>query len=189
MAERGFARVGRSSFSLGAIVSNSSSRAAYRTTVLFRLLDSAGAVIFAFDERTLPMVLPGARLPAGVAIDLPPDRVVPVAGVSVELGGTHWVDVEPDNRLFRRYDTLAEASDGGQLRLPADMGSQPCAGLSASAAALVYRDASGSVVGGEEVAYTGSYCAGSHFGDVLNALYVPLEADRARTLIAVYCDT
>jgi hypothetical protein len=201
VAEQGFSRVEPWSFSLGAIVSNATARAAYRTTVALRLLDPAGGVVLALPPRTLPMVLPGERLPVGVAVDLPADRAAAVARLAVELGTTHWVDAEADNRLFRRYDTVGEtdapnpapSEDADRARrrdfhLPADMGAHPCEGLSATSAALVFRDAAGTLIGGEAVAYSGEYCAGSHFGDTLSAKYVPRETDLKRTQIAVYCE-
>ncbi|MFB9412860.1 hypothetical protein [Dactylosporangium matsuzakiense] len=193
-AELGFSRVDRWSFSIGAIVANPSSRAAYRTTVTLRLLDAAGLAVLALPTQTLPVVLPGSRLPVGASIDLPAEVAPAVARVSVELGTTHWVDSEPDNRLFIHYDTVAETDHpddrarNAEFRLPANMGSGPCRGLSSGSATLVYRNPAGAVIGGETVAYAGDYCAGSHFGEVVSAAYVPLEADRAGTLIAVYCD-
>ncbi|WP_433211723.1 hypothetical protein ACQP00_51065 [Dactylosporangium sp. CS-047395] len=187
VAELGTSRVGASAFSVGALVANRSPTwAAYRTSMSVRLLDASGGVVADLPSSTLPMVLPGAALPVGATIGVPPDRVPLVARAEVVLSTTHWVTVEPENRLFQRFDGVPE-SDGDFL-LPANMGEVQCSGLSATGAVLVYRDASGRVVGGESVLYSGEYCAGSHFGESLSPRNVPETADPPRTTMAVYCD-
>ncbi|WP_433053325.1 hypothetical protein [Dactylosporangium sp. CS-033363] len=187
VAESGTSRLGASTFSVGALVANRSPAwAAYRTSMSVRLLDAGGGVVADLPSSTLPMVLPGAALPVGATLAVPPERVSLVARAEVVLSTTHWVAVEPENRLFQRFDGAPE-SDGDFL-LPANLGEVRCTGLSATGAALVYRDASGRVVGGEFVPYSGEYCAGSHAGEMLSPRDVPETADPPRTTMAVYCD-
>ncbi|MEU7868192.1 hypothetical protein [Dactylosporangium sp. NPDC049140] len=191
VAEQGFSRVGGWSFSAGALVVDRSPEwAAYRTTVSLRLLDSSGGVVVALPERTLPMVLPGSRLPVGAVIEVAPDRAASVAGFSLAFGTTHWVRPEPWNPLFRRFDVLPEPDGPGapDFLLPANMGPVACEGLSPAGAALVYRNGAGAVIGGEGVAYSGEYCAGTHAGDTVTAAHMPPTTDPPRTEIAIYCD-
>jgi hypothetical protein len=191
VAEQGFSRIGGWSFSAGALVADRSPEwAAYRTTVSLRLLDFSGGVVVALPERLLPMVLPGARLPVGAVIDVPPDRAAAVTGFSLAFGTTHWVRPEPRNPLFRRFDVLPEPAGPGppDFLLPANAGPAPCEGLSPTGAALVYRNGAGTVIGGEAVPYSGEYCAGTHAGDTVTAKHLPPTTDPPRTEIVIYCD-
>jgi hypothetical protein len=204
VVEQGFSAVGPWAMSLGAVVANRSNRAAYRTTVTLRLLDSGGGLIVALPEQVVPVILPGERLPVGGAVDdVPGDPPAVVARFSVEFGTTHWVRVEGRNRLFRRYDGIGwtEASNAAPDRqrgeeeggsqsfwLGPNMENRPCSGLSADTAALVYRNTAGTVIGGEVVRHTGAYCDGAHHGDSVSGVHVPRATDLHRTQVAVYCD-
>jgi hypothetical protein len=196
VAEQGFSWAEPWAISIGAVVVNTSKRVAYRTSIAFHLVDASGQTVMAVGPlMEVPVILPGRRVPVGVAVDLPLGEGRDVARVAVTVGETRWARVDDGNRLFQPVEpvvvVLASPSAGASAmnaRIPSGSNAVPCGGLVERGIGFVYRDAGGAIVGGGGAEYYGSQCGGSHHGAELRLTLVPPRADLARIQVSVYCD-
>ncbi|WP_432832562.1 hypothetical protein [Dactylosporangium sp. CA-092794] len=195
VAERGFSRLDEHTFSLGALVENGSGKVAYRTAVTFELLDRAGGDrIWAQRQPVeIPVVGPGRRVAVGVGATVPTVDAAEVGRVELRLGETHWAAPDESNLLFQAHDTrpgLASAEPGSSPWVEFWAARPParCEGLVERGAALLFRDANGTVVGGDTVEVSRGFCSGGDFPDTFAAQFVPQRAALDRTELSVYCD-
>jgi hypothetical protein len=190
---------------LGAVVENSSRAVAYRTLVRFRVLDAAGRSASAPESlspqlvQEIPVILPGQRIGAGTFVYVAEKSILPttyarVVSVELEIIATHWLPgdgggfaaVTASELHIRRY----EPTDPGQAIIDYTVASGYCSILENRAVAVVYRDASGRLIGGGLVSPQASgkrACSPGRY-DQWIGVTVPPGADDARTEIYPYCD-
>ncbi|MDQ3577852.1 MAG: hypothetical protein M3443_09685 [Actinomycetota bacterium] len=163
VVEQGFSPMAADgSVSLGAIVENTSASAAYRTRVTFTFFDAmrrplaesapgGGLVI------EIPIILPGGRI--GVGDSAYPGKAddgttATVVSFEVELGATTWVPGDALGADFTPVTATHLRTDRPISTVPSTVDVQyretstNCRSLESRSAAVVYRDARGSIVGG-----------------------------------------
>lgn len=200
VAEQGFSWTDRTDFSFGASVANNSKKVAYRTGVVVRLLGSNGRPVWQ-GSLEIPVILPGQRAAVGVDGWLHLDEAAEVARVAVELDTTHWVAVDEKNLLFKQPNYYLSTGPGGAGGSPspaaepgkpvemwvAPTGLPVCQGLVERGGGVLFRDASGAIVGGS-FAGAKDFCGGSDWGAAVRVGLVPAAANIKRAEMTLYCD-
>ncbi len=187
--------------SMGAVLENTGGRIAYRTRVTFAAVDADGQPAVHAGHRSwlvqeVPVVMPGQRVPVGVAHPAGPagSATARVARVTVTTSVTGWLP--PDSASF---GTIAvRLTPGGATRDDEGTGafdyvteSTWCAELKPRGTSMVFRDRAGTLVGGDLLP-DGSpeRCRPGVNRQRLatNPQAVPSAADPGRTEISEYCD-
>ncbi|WP_345626458.1 hypothetical protein [Rugosimonospora acidiphila] len=206
IVDHGYTQVGGSGYSvsLGALVRNTSSRTAYRTTVALRVLDVQGRT--AVDPLNaaqlvleIPLIGPRQQVAvgssAGVRTDVSangaPDKVTTF---DVSLGTTRWLlagnvaSVPSITATYRSLELDAQQPESGSLRYAA--ASTSCRPLVSRGTAAVFVNPAGTVVGGAFDPATGSpRCGTAGYDEYLLApRSIPRNIDEAKTQITPYCD-
>jgi hypothetical protein len=156
VVEQGFTQDPNSAVSLGAVLENTGSSVAYRTQVAFRLFDAshmespeAGAAKLTVE---IPVILPGQRIGTGAGTYRGSARV---ASLEVGLGTTTWV---PRDAVGHSYSPVTAAylrTARFNSRIPTAVDvhyqetSANCRSLDNRGTAVVFRDLTGKVVGGD----------------------------------------
>lgn len=192
--------------SMGSIVANTTDQVAYRTRVMFDVLDDEGRSVVHDWHRSrlvqeVPVILPGTRVAVGAAVALTEaaqaDRDS-VARISIVPAVTRWLPPGDGNNGLA--PVTGKPVPGGSRRDHDGSGfirytteSANCAPLLSRGTSLVFRDAGGTIVGGNIDANwawhacepgTATYVQSADAG--LRA--VPASADLDRTEVTVYCD-
>lgn len=207
VAEQGYGQIdepGRNrapgeTVSLGAVVHNTSSRVAYRTRVILRVLDAREQSVVAdrsgeLLRQEIPVILPGQRVAVGawtfvreVRAGLP----ATVAAVQVRLDTTHWLPADGFKQVttvHRHTDRAAGEPASGSVDFAVT--SPYCQPLAPRGVAAIFRDNAGTLIGGT-FAYDNSRprCQpGTHDEFISATRSIPLTADPTRTETATYCD-
>jgi hypothetical protein len=156
VAEQGFTQDANGNVSVGAVLENRSGRVAYRTEVTFRLFDAAHAELPGAAELTteIPVLLPGQRIGAGTGVVRSTSRV---ASVEVDPGTTTWLSTAAVG-VYSPVTTAHVVTKRFNPALPATVDihyretSSNCRPLVNRTTAVVFRNASGAVVGGSRAA-------------------------------------
>jgi hypothetical protein len=208
---KGYSRVG-AKVSMGAILTNESDKTAYRTLVTFDALDFAGRTVVhrdhqLFRTQAVPVFLPGESLAVGLSSLL--DEVTragrkQISSIAVTVQVGQWLaNGDGMNGLGRVSATLDPGSgerqpDGsGSLRF--DVESANCAmdddkgtTMTSRGVSTVFRDASGTVVGGslDNTPQLDACRPGKHSGLRFAVIQtdIPATADLDQTWITAYCD-
>jgi hypothetical protein len=156
VVEQGFTQDPNSTVSLGAVLENSGSSVAYRTQVEFRLFDAshselpeAGPVKLTVE---IPIILPGQRIGAGAGTYRADVRV---ASVEIVVGATTWVPRDAVGHSFSPVGATYLRTTRFNPRSPISVDvryqetSANCRSLANRGTAVVFRDPTGKVVGGE----------------------------------------
>lgn len=209
--EFGYAQIGsaaasitRDGFaSLGAIVTNTSDQIAYQAEVTFRVLDEAGksAVLHSTNDptRQIPVILPGQRIGVGTryAVRSEAGKRVRVASVDVEISGSAWgaADASPTGAELagavtaRHLDTWRYGPDGLDASVTYEVDSPYCSALASAGAGVIFRDATGGIVGGgfDPTASQRGCLPGRSTQSALLPRSLPPHADVERTEVFQYC--
>lgn len=210
---KGYSRVG-SKVSMGAVLTNTTNKIAYRTLTTFDALDSAGRTVIdsenqLFRTQVIPVMLPGDSLAVGLSNALNDDVTrtgrARISSIIVTVSVGRWLTEGDEWSGFGRVSATVVAGSGvrepngsGSLRF--DVESSNCeigpynvrGGLVSRGASAVFRDASGSVIGGsldflpdQEACKPGKRTA-LRFS--IAQTDIPANADLDRTSITAYCD-
>ena len=203
VVDSGFTVVGPgpATLSMGAVVSNSGARVAYRTRVAFMPVDVKGQNPVAADERRplvldVPVILPGQEVAVGTSVPLggpgPMDgptgrvtRVAVTADATARLDATAFQPIQ----ATLLSDRSNRAQDGSTT-VDYEVHSGYCDDLYSRGASVVFRDDAGHVLGGDLINDTGGGCqTGTKLVQVQTAeKSVPQRADLNRTIVSTYCD-
>jgi hypothetical protein len=210
VVERGFSQLGDEGFvvSLGAVVENTSDQVAYRTRIAFRVLDAQGQPATVPDSRQLrqeiPVILPGRRVVVGAfayVADRPRFTKATVASFELELGTTQWWPQAGDGSqgnafadvtaAYQRTDRYDPAAPGSAVVYYAAT-STACHRLTSRGVAAVFRDSSGTIVGGTlDNPHTSAEapCSPGTQAESLSTLgFLPPKTDDRHTEVSVFCD-
>jgi hypothetical protein len=148
-----------------------------------------------------PVILPGATVAVGDALALEPvergSPAVTVARISISTKVSQWLEPGGGNRGLGAVTATVVAGTGkrdaegsGSMRFSAN--SANCADLVSRGTSMIFRDASGTIVGGSlstdlplnacDAGASGEDTAGSTLRSI------PAAADLDRTQITAYCD-
>ncbi|WP_030437353.1 hypothetical protein [Actinoplanes subtropicus] len=205
MTATGFSQTSKGMLSIGAEVGNSGTHIAYDTSLVFHAYDSGHADVLRSKTVTIPVILPGQRVPVGLPATSLQDlawRFYPkVRSVRVTLTRTQWlptIGVGEFPRVSVRVQLpvrkILPAGMLTALQLAGD--TNACVSEPATEVGIVYRNSTGAIVGGA-VASTGdvtglvaiSGCvAGGFHGAVYAYGALPSAAVPSRTDVALYCD-
>lgn len=197
---KGFTQLSNRGFrvSLGAEVENTSGKVAYRTLVTFSYTDAQQQSAVPADSRQLtlaiPVILPGQRVPVGTWAYVRTGSngaPVHVADVQVQLGAVRWAARDAG---FAELSARAQAvtRDGNPVigTVTYSTNSGYCRTLSPRGIAMVFRDSSGAVVGGNiDLGNPHQKCApGTTTTDALAIYSLPPGMDDSKTEVYPYCD-
>jgi len=205
VAAIGFSQDREGLLSIGAEVSNSGTRIAYDTDLVFHASSSGYGDVL--DRRTvrIPVIRPGERVPVGLPATSTQDLAwlsyPEVRGVRVEFVRTRWLPAAGVGRFPRvsvRMDPSAikvgRAHDMAEVLLAGT--TNACANEPATRVGVVYRNSAGAIVGGAlattsdigGVASVPGCVVGGFHGGVFAYGPPPATAVLPRTEAAVYCD-
>jgi hypothetical protein len=205
VAAVGFSQTRNGSLSIGAEIGNSGTRIAYGTELVFQGFGTGGADVIEQKLVTIPVILPGERVPAGLPAtsrDDPAWAFHPkVQRVRAKLILTQWLPgsgVGEFPRVSLRLDPppVRLGSDGGMTEVQIKGDTNACTSEPATQVGVVYRDKAGAIVGGavattadisRMVAFSGCM-VGGFAGGVFAFGSAPATADLSRTEAALYCD-
>jgi hypothetical protein len=206
IVEQGFSLVPSPTVSMGAVIENTTDKVAYRTRVTFDVLGTGGeSVVHSWHRPRLvqevPIILPGAKVSVGDAvalIDATRGKDDPVARISIIPVVTQWLAAGDGNNGLA--PVTAKAVPGGGKRDDDGSGfiaytaeSANCAPLLSRGTSLVFRDASGKIVGGNvDGARALAACKPSATSSEESAnaglRAIPATADLNQTDVTAYCD-
>jgi hypothetical protein len=156
VVEQGFTQNPNSTVSLGAILENTGSSVAYRTQVTFRLFDASRSELPEVGPVKLtaevPVILPGQRIGAGAGTYRADVRV---ASVEIVVGATTWIPRDAVGHSFSPVTAtyLRTTRFNPQIPMSVDIRYQEtsanCRSLDNRGTAVVFRDPTGKVVGGD----------------------------------------
>jgi hypothetical protein len=205
VAAVGFSQTKHGVVSIGAEIRNSGTRIAYDTELVFQGFGADGAEVVDQKVVTIPVILPGGRVPAGLpatSTDDPAWALYPkVRQVRAKLVSTHWLPaagVGQFPRVSVRLDPppIRLGTDGGMTEVMVKGNTDACTSEPATQVGVVYRDRAGAIVGGavattkdvsQMVAFSGCM-VGGFAGGVFAYGPAPARADLSRTEAALYCD-
>jgi hypothetical protein len=206
VAETGFTQPGdRARVSIGAVVENTSSQVAYRTRVIFRAYTAKGTSAIAESEQytffmEIPIIQPGQRVAIGDYVNVDPATWqktgiwLTVARAGLEMINTQWIPAE----TTASFPTVSARVDPAKPPLVEDdsvtvtvtANSNACRGLGGRGVGMVFRNASGAIIGG---AMDGDRKAGLCETGDFNARALVFDGklpnvDLARMEVSVFCD-
>jgi hypothetical protein len=189
VAAVGFSETGHGAVSIGAEVANSGTRIAYDTELFFQGFATGSADIIEQKLVTIPVILPGGRVPTGLPATSTFDPAwasyPEVRHVRAKLVQTQWL---PGPGAGEFHDRMTEVRITGNT--------DACTSEPATRVGIVYRDRAGVIVGGavattadvgQTVAFSGCM-VGGFAGGVYAFGPVPARTDNSRTEVALYCD-
>jgi hypothetical protein len=205
VAAVGFSQMRDHTVGVGAEIGNSGDRIAYDTTLIVEGLDGGGARLVGEKTVTIPVILPGWRVPVGLPATSTGDPAWSsyprVRRARVKLIQTQWLPrtgVGEFPRVSLRLDPppVRFGADGAMTEVRIKGTTNACTDEPATQVGVVYRNRAGAIVGGaiattsdisRTVAFSGCM-VGGFAGGVFAYGQMPPAADPARTEAAVYCD-
>jgi hypothetical protein len=206
VTETGFTQTSNDSeVSMGAVVENTSSLVAYRTRVIFGANVADGSYALAESGRynyffEIPIIRPGERAVIGTYAFLNGDSFnrtgvwITVARANLDLVRTQWIP-EADTGTFpavsaRLNPAKPPQAEEGAVTVDLAANSNACRDLGGRGMTMVFRDATGAVVGGAfDAIRKAELCAAGDFTAQAQVFDSKLpRADLARTELNVYCD-
>jgi hypothetical protein len=196
--EHGFTQPVNGGVSMGAVLQNTSSSAAYRARIRCRALDAQGRPDPAVAEpamtsQELPLVMPGQRIGAG-AFELI-GAAMQVASFEIVVTAAQWVpaDTLPGYRPVTGTYRSAEHPDAKHpeyVTLTYEQRSGNCRDLTDRGVAAVFRNSAGTIVGGliGQTLKNGACGRGTTQQTLEPVVVAPLTIDAARTTLFPYCD-
>ena len=208
VAEKGVSSSGLAS--MGAVLRNTSEKIAYRTRVALKVTVSVNGVAQGLQgpgmTMEIPVIMPGQQVGIGrplVAVG----EMTKVTSADVEVQTTTWLPrtaLGSFTPVTDTYESMARAT----VSPPADVvryreTSANCRVLTSRRTAVVFRDASGAIVGGDLVPADGkgnpagapveppaspSCEPGDRSTWIVPMQQIPREAEDARTALYSYCD-
>jgi hypothetical protein len=209
VAEKGISSSGL--VSMGAVVRNTSDHVAYRTRVALKVSVSfnglpSGPIQGSLLTMEIPVMLPGQRVGVGRPL-VNVSGATKVTSADVDLQTTTWLPTGALGSFAATTDTY-ESTSRVKLSPPADAvryteSSTNCRALSSRRTAVVFRDATGKIVGGDLVPPDGkgnpagspqqppaspSCSPGERSTWIVPLQDIPQNADDKRTELYSYCD-
>jgi hypothetical protein len=187
--------------SIGTVVENTSAMIAYQTRIRFRVYDGAHGTAVREDSgellyQVIPVIMPKQRIGAGAwtnLISAVTGVVVTVASVEVELESSQWWPAENGQQLAEvtaaHVSTTLDTIDngGGFMRFTAT--SPYCRPVLDRGVATVFRNSTGSIVGGNFAWPMRRGCQSGAYDDAVSALApIPPATDDTKTVDYPYCD-
>lgn len=203
VVEHGFTQPVNGGVSMGAVLRNTSSSAAYRARITFRALDAQGRpdptlAEPAMTSQEIPLVMPGQRIGAGAFETIGQTSAggsMQVASFEIVVTAAQWVppDTLPGYRPVTATFRSAEHPEAKQpeyVTLTYEQRSGNCRDLTDRGSAAVFRNSAGTIVGGLlGQSLTGGACErGTSQQTVQPVVVAPLTIDAARTTLFPYCD-
>jgi hypothetical protein len=208
VVEQGLSRVGpfgSAKASMGVMLRNATGRVAYRTLVTLDAVDSAGQTVVdeihhLYRTQVVPVILPGESVVVGSAAaldELTQRQGNQAASISVTIGVSQWLEPGNGNTGLGKITATVVAGSGkrdasGQGEVTYDINSANCALMAPRGVSLVFRDRSGTIVGGSldsppplDTCRPGITNART---SNLTQSDIPQTADLDRTTVAIYCD-
>jgi hypothetical protein len=199
--EKGFSQLrGYPTVSIGAVLENTSSQFAYQTEITVNVWDARHQLVSSGPSRTIdiPVIFPRQRISVGdwaFVKRAGSGPAVTVADVEFVLGTTRWIGADAGQRAFAEV----AATSSGTRRTTADRNtgtirysatSEYCRDVPLRAAAVVFRNSAGRIVGGSLARNPPErWCKPGASGGQIGAVSsVPPEFDDSRTQVDLYCD-
>jgi hypothetical protein len=142
--------------SLGAVLENTGNSVAYRTQVKFKLFDASHTELpetgSVKSTAEIPIILPGQRIGAGMGTYWSEVRV---ASIEIVAGATTWVPRDAVGHSFSPVGATYLRTARFDPRIPTSVDihyremSANCRSLDNRGTAVVFRDSTGKVVGGD----------------------------------------
>lgn len=199
IAEKGFSRPGQQVAGIGAIIENTSFRAAYRTQVTIRLVDATGESAVPDESgellrQEIPVIKPGEKVPVGAWTYVRrtgSGRYATVAEAHIDLGATRWVsgaEFAPVTASDPQLKRSPSDASTGSIRY--SLSSGYCDPLYARGVAMVFRNGTGAVVGGSfDTAASQDRCQpGTAPESAFAFRSVPDGVDESKIQVLTYCD-
>lgn len=194
---------GRSdAITMGTVLENTGTRIAYRTRVTFLPLAGRENAVRASERgwltQEVPAILPGQRVPVGVALH--PEQLagtsVRVTEVRVDAGVSQWLApgtvVAPFSTVTATVTPERTVRDGqGTASVAYSSDSAWCTELKWRGTSMVFRDRAGKLIGGALDLNGGATKCRPGFSEqaaTTNPQAVPSTADLNRTELTEYCD-
>ncbi|WP_031466800.1 hypothetical protein [Sciscionella sediminilitoris] len=208
VVDSGFSQVPE--ITMGAVLRNTSDRIAYRTKVAFRPVISINGAApkplgNSLMTTEIPVLQPGEQI--GIGRVFGSNTTWHLTKVDIDLQNTTWLAKGALGRFAQAKDTVTDFTRAGASP-PNDVvhyteKSASCRPLANRHSAVVYRDASGKIIGGDFAAPDGKGNAGAGNlkpvsspsctpGErdtwIVPFTEIPKAADKQRTEVSSYCD-
>jgi hypothetical protein len=203
VVEHGFTQPVNGGVSMGAVVQNTSTSAAYRIQIKFRALDAQGhpdptLTEPAMTSQEIPLAWPGQRIGAGAFESIGQTSAgvsMQVASFEIVVTAAQWVPADtvpgyrPVTATFRSADR-PDAKHPEYVTLTYEQRSSNCRDLTDRGTAAVFRNSAGTIVGGLiGRSLTDGACGhGTSEQTVQPVVVAPLTTDVAHTTLFPYCD-
>lgn len=212
VVETGYSTVGPNA-SMGTLIRNETGKVAYRTLVTFDAVDATGRTVIhetarIWQTQVVPIIRPGGSVAVGTAVllDQNSDRSLKsIDSIKVTVKADRWLEPGDGNIGLGPVTAGVIGGSGqraelGKASLQFTTESANCAttdrgretGMASRGISLVFRDASGAIVGGDlDISPRHDTCLpGSRTDERFGSLQpaVPSRADLDKTSISVYCD-
>ena len=190
---------------MGVLLRNSTDKVAYRTLVTLDAVDTNGRTVIdeihqRFRTQVVPTIRPGEIVAVGNASaldELTQRQGKQASSVTVTVQVAQWLEPgDGSNGVGKITATVVPGSgkrdDRGQGEITYGIESTNCAPMVPRGVSLVFRDASGAIVGGalDNPPPLGTCKSGTNPGrqSSLTQSDIPAEADLDMTAVTVYCD-
>jgi hypothetical protein len=193
VVESGFTQLGpnKTVASIGAILENTGDRVAYRARVTFRVTkaDGTSAVPASSGEllsQEIPLILPKQKVPIGTWTYVEGQ----VSAVTVQIGPATWVPAGSSfAEITTAFQSLARTgTDPETASVSYKVTSRYCRDLIPRGAAIVFREASGKIVGGSFELGDEKCPPGVSPQRSTAQRSAPLGIDESKTQVYPYCD-
>jgi hypothetical protein len=200
VTEQGFSRLPGHPFVLiGAMIENPSGHVAYDTTVTVTLHAADGTIVndpYADQQRqvTIPIILPGTQIGYAASIghmSTLTGEVIPPASITIHIGPSRWLPADGPTfagPTVADVTTSIQGDDGGTPfgGITFTLSSGYCRDVTNAGVATIFRDTTGTIVGGSFDAYIGPCPAQArtvHLG-----IRLPPNADPEKSTPYPYCN-
>jgi hypothetical protein len=188
---------------IGAVLANTSDHVAYRTRLVLRVLDERGNSVLPepyspFANVEIPLIMPGQHIDVGSRLPVGEDaagRSVRVARIEVNLGDTHWLPGAGNQGLAQvvTHHQHTERSPRSPTNSSTyySVESPYCGKLFPRGLSIVFRDATGKVVGGDFDGTGGVLLRcdpGADESQTSTLDVLPPNFDGPKTTVSMYCD-
>lgn len=191
VVEQGFTDGVNSETSLGAILTNTSSLVAYRTSVSYRVYQGERQLATLGDvAQQIPILLPGQSIGIGELVA----AGHPVTSFEVIVQDTQWVPRTALGKNFGTVTTTVPRTERNPklpwvARITVTDSVTSCRDLVLGPVATVYRDRTGAIVGGSSDLPFGDFaCQRGRNPLTIIGVMAPVAADDGRTETYPYCD-
>lgn len=207
ITEQGFSLVGADPawVSAGLVLRNTTDRVAYRTLVTIDALDAENRTVIdknhqQFKTQVVPILPPGTSVAVGNALAMVQTTTGgnrSVASLAITFAVDQWLDAGGGDEGLGTIETSVVPGSGerkadGNGSIAYTVRSTNCAEMTSRGVSMVFRDASGALIGGSlnNQPELGACEPGTTDVPGTNTMQqgIPADADLDRTTVTVYCD-